>query len=82
MQGNRIWAIKEGEDIKADFWASGGSVLRATQALQQHAYSCWADAVEAYTPKILDRGEDKLIAISGIARHVQHAFKNDHVAGL
>lgn len=70
------------KNIKVDFWAPDGSVLNDTQAVRRHAYSFWVDAVEAYTPKKLTRDEDKIVAIAGIAKMVQHALKDDYIAGL
>ena len=70
------------KNIKVNFWAPDGSILNDTQAVRRHAYSFWVDAVEAYAPKKLTKGEDKLIAIAGIARMVQHAIGDDYIAGL
>jgi hypothetical protein len=52
--------------------------------LINHAYIflSWADIVTDYTKRLLTRPEDKLIAISGIAKQIQDAIQGEYVAGL
>jgi hypothetical protein len=49
-----------------------------------HAYIflSWADIVTDYTKRLLTRPEDKLIAISGIAKQIQDEIQGEYVAGL
>ncbi|KAK3169916.1 hypothetical protein OEA41_009300 [Lepraria neglecta] len=49
---------------------------------EKHAYNFWDDTIEAYAIKDLTREEDKLVAISGIAKKVQDVVKDEYVAGL
>ena len=49
---------------------------------EKHAYNFWDDTIEAYPIKDLTREEDKLVAISGIAKKVQDVVKDEYVAGL
>jgi len=47
------------------------------------AYNIWERIVEAYTACQLTKAEDKLIALSGIAKHMQPILGNDeYLAGL
>jgi len=41
------------------------------------AYNIWERIVEAYTACQLTKAEDKLIALSGIAKHMQPILGND-----
>ncbi|MCJ1454454.1 hypothetical protein MMC28_004807 [Mycoblastus sanguinarius] len=74
--------IKRRKDVKAYLWTPDGSLLNDGKAVQQYAYSFWADAVEAYAPKKLTRDGEKFVAISGIAKTVQYPLRDDYLAGL
>ena len=45
-------------------------------------YTAWGDVVERYSRCALTFGRDKLIAISGIAKEMRHAVKDEYLAGM
>jgi len=57
------------------------NIFRASQT-PGHAYSPWNELEEAYSRMDLTKQSDKLIAISGIAKHMQDVLNDLYVAGL
>ena len=55
-------------------WCSSNSAL--------HACYLWIQVVEFYSRCKLTRGSDKLIALSGVASHIQKLMDDKYVAGL
>src|SRR5437016_1808654 len=47
-----------------------------------NAYSLWNELVEAYSMMDLTNVGDKLIAISGVAKHMRQIFNDQYLAGL
>ena len=47
-----------------------------------NAYHLWDQVVKAYTWSDLTKPEDKLIALSGLAKTVQHMVDDEYLAGL
>ena len=52
------------------------------QTSRQHAYKFWKNALQNYADRLLTVESDKLPAVSGVAKHVQQAAKDDYFAGL
>ena len=52
------------------------------QTPRQHAYKFWKNALKNYARRRLTMENDKLPALSGVAKHVQQAAKDDYYAGL
>ena len=69
-------------EFMRDSWRPICSIFEDGEAARQQASNFWDDAVDSYTSKHLTRDEDKLVAISGVARIVQYALKDAYVAGL
>ena len=47
-----------------------------------NAYQLWSKVVNAYSNGLLTKPDDKMIALSGIAKEMQSVFQDEYVAGL
>ena len=69
-------------------WFGGHALLTRTVNEQEHPdywlYRIWMNTVNNYTGRNLTRSEDKLVAISGLAKqvHTSFAIPNEYVVGL
>jgi len=52
------------------------------QTPRAHAYKFWQNILESYAPRLLTMEDDKLPAVSGVAKYVQQAAKDQYFAGL
>ncbi len=60
----------------------GGRGLTLKPDQRESIYRYWKDTVRAYTRCDLTKAEDKLVAISGLARRVQSLLGDEYSAGL
>jgi hypothetical protein len=47
-----------------------------------YPYQIWADTVSRYTQCGITKSEDKLVAISGIAKYISHLIDDEYLAGI
>ncbi|KAJ1330822.1 HET domain-containing protein [Microdochium nivale] len=59
-----------------------GEHLEQSWGLPDAMASMWSDMVEAYTSCALTVAGDKLIALSGIAQHLEAVFQDEYIAGM
>lgn len=62
------------------FSAEWYGLLRADAAL--NAYDIWCNLLQTYTRSNLTKGEDKLVAISGVAKNMRQLLNDEYLAGL
>jgi len=70
-QEHSVYKILNRVFTPEDDWISNASI-----------YFYWADIVRDYTTRVLNHSQDKLIAISGIAKQLRKATRSEYVAGL
>ncbi len=63
---------------------SGGLVQMSSerQEYSKRGFALWRDVVHNYSRLILTNPEDKLIAVSGIVKHIQEIVDDQYLAGL
>ena len=68
-------------DLKRNIWQQDGRTITECDPYSLH-YGTWSSIVSRYSVTGLTKGEDKLVAISGIAKRMQSLLDDEYLAGL
>ena len=73
---------RQDPSIDGAWLRQSNSMGRLSSSPEFNAYSLWNELVEAYSRMTLTNQSDKLIAISGIAKHMREVLNDQYIAGL
>ncbi|KAH6681343.1 heterokaryon incompatibility protein-domain-containing protein [Halenospora varia] len=73
---------RQDPDIDGAWLREENSMGRLTSDPALNAYSLWNELVEAYSMLELTKVSDKLVAISGVAKHMRSRLDDTYLAGL
>lgn len=68
--------------LPVELWESSGWMGDENFPMEDVPYEAWDDVVKAYSKTQFSYPEDKLVAISGVAKYIKTIIKDTYLAGL